>query len=377
MSIFWRILMERLASQGHRLLCVTPPGDKESESLLQSRGAEIINYPLNRKGLNPFQDIGSFFCLKKIFLAEKPDLVFATTIKPVIYGVLAASAAHVPAVFATITGLGYAFERDSFLKKLINRASSQLYKLSLARATGIFFQNRDDWRLFSEKGILSPEIPVLMARGTGVDTSHFSPAPFPVLDASRSVTFLFIGRLLEAKGLHEYVAAAKALRARWPRANFQILGPMEAGRGGISGDQLKEWIAEGNIEYLGAAADVRPHIANAHVAVLPSWREGTPTAIMEAMSMGRPCVVTDVPGCREVVTEGENGFLCAAHNPEALARAMEKFLARPDLIQKMGKKSRALARERFDAIKVADGIIDDMRKLSPTSIWQATEQRND
>lgn len=369
MAIFWRVLMRQLSRGGNELLCLCPPGDQDSEGLLKTMNAKVINYPLERKGLNPFNDLRSFLSLKKIFRDEKPDLLFATTIKPVIYGLLAARQTHIPACFATITGLGYAFERDTFFKKMINLAGSNLYKFSLTGANGIFFQNNDDKELFIKNGILTANAPIRMAHGTGVDTSHFSPVPLPDI-AEGKINFLFIGRLLEAKGLQEYVNAAEKLKPDWPNASFQILGPEEQGPGSIPKITLARWIQEGNVSYLGSCEDVRPHIEKAHVIVLPSWREGTPTAIMEAMSMGRPCVVTDVPGCREVVRDRQNGFLCKAHDSDDLARVMKKFLENPALLAPMGEKSRKIAVTVFDAEKVADKIISDMRSLSSADIWE-------
>lgn len=376
MSIFWRVLMLKLKDGGHELLCLTPPGDAASEKALQSYGARIINYPLKRKGLNPFQDIGSFLALKKIFLREKPDLLFASTIKPVIYGLLAAKRAKVPATFATITGLGYVFERNNPFKRLISLIGSRLYRLALKGANGIFFQNNDDRELFLNNAIIENEMPVRMARGTGVDTNKFSPAPLPELRPG-ALNFLFIGRLLEAKGLFEYAKAAKVLASRWPQAIFQILGPMEKGPGAISSSQLREWQEHSNIQYLGSSDDVRPFIAKAHAIVLPSWREGTSTSIMEAMSMERACIVSDVPGCRELVCEGRNGFLCKAHDAQDLARVMEKFLTNPDLLQPMARESRKMAVSIYDANKVAENIINDMKALSLPELWQPKEVRHD
>lgn len=377
MAIFWRELILQLNSLGHEIVCLAPPGDQNSENLLRSYGAKLINYPLNRKGLNPLQDLQSFLALRSIFKEEKPDLLFASTIKPVIYGLLAAKQSGVPAIFATITGLGYTFERDNAFKKFINFLSTKLYRLALAKANGVFFQNTDDRELFKKNGILSPNVPLRMAAGVGVNTGQFFPAPFPPISEKGAIKFLFIGRLLEAKGLFEYAEAGKILHKRWPNARFQILGPLEEGLGAITAQQLQSWQASSGLEYLGSTQDVRPHIAAAHVIVLPSWREGAPTAVMEGMSMGRPAVVTDVPGCREVIRNGENGFLCKAHDAQDLARAMENFLKNPTLLHTMGEKSRALACSVFDSKKVAKGIINDMRDLSPKELWSKKEAQND
>lgn len=348
--------MNAMREQGMEVICAVPKGD--DLILLENLGYSVITYDLDRKGINPIHDLSTVVELKRIFLVQKPDILFATTIKPVIYGCLAAHWARVPQIFATITGLGYAFEADTPFKKLINRATTLLYRYSLKYATGIFFQNQDDARLFRQCDILGPGAKVFFARGTGVDTSYFAQAPLPCVTEDSPITFLLVGRLLAAKGIYEYAQAAKELKKTFPTARFQLLGLPESGRGSISLEQVKA--LEPAIEYLGHASDVRPYLAKAHIAVLPSWREGTPTALMEAMSMGRPLVATDVPGCREVVRNGFNGFLAVCQNPESLALAMRHFLDQPELIASMGRKSRELATSEFEARTVANGILKNM-----------------
>ncbi len=353
---FWSVLVRQIQALGHEVVACAPPGDDESDLALAEKGVPVIHYPLDRKGLNPVRDIRSLAVLRGIFARHRPDLLFATTIKPVIYGCMAAKSAHVPKIFATITGLGYAFEADTIIKKGINLLSSMLYKKALSGINGIFFQNLDDVEVFRKAGILSPSAKVFMSRGTGVDTERFAPAPFP----AGAVRFLLIGRLLEAKGLNEYARAAASLEKEWPEVCCQLLGQPESGMGSVPLPRIEAWQSEGFIEYLGECRDVRPYIAQSHVIVLPSWREGTPTAIMEAMSMGRPCVVSDAPGCREVVREGYNGFLVPVRDAEALAGAMGNFLRDPAIIAVMGEKGRQLAVADFDADKVAAKIINDM-----------------
>lgn len=353
MAVFWRVLMQAMQDRGWDISCCIPDDGAE----LQEMGYHTIPYTLDRKGINPFRDIRTLHNLFTIFREHKPDLVFSTTIKPVIYGTLAASYAKVPHIFATITGLGYAFEADTPLKKVINRIGSFLYSLALRHATGVFFQNREDAKLFRMENILAQNANVLFARGTGVDISHFSPAPFP---DQEQPTFLVMARLLEAKGLREYAAAATMLKQKYPHARFQLLGIPESGPGSIPLEEVSSWSPD--VEYLGETRDVRPYLANAHVAVLPSWREGLPTALMEAMSMGRPLVATNVPGCREVIKPGFNGFLAESKNPAALGAAMENFLKHPDLVSTMGHAGRHMAEKEFDAKIVANGIIDDMTR---------------
>ena len=364
MSNFWSVLIRHMRKAGHEVVCCAPPGDTDAEAVLATQGARMRHYALDRKGLNPMSDLRTTRELFRLFKEEKPDLLFASTIKPVIYGCMAARAAGVPHVYATITGLGYAFEADTFLKKCVNRLGRLLYRAALSGAEGVFFQNQDDITVFRQSGILGPGARVLTARGTGVDTKRFAPGPFPDYTDQGSLSgppvFLLVARLLEAKGLPEYAEAARLLKARHPQARFQVLGPPEKGLGSVSLEQVQAWQQQGYIEYLGETSDVRPYVAAAHVLVLPSWREGTPTSIMEGMSMGRPAVVTDSLGCREVVRPGVNGYLVPVRDPQALASAMEAFIISPQDIARMGQAGRELALSEFDAEKVAARILHDM-----------------
>jgi glycosyltransferase involved in cell wall biosynthesis len=269
---------------------------------------------------------------------------------------MAARFARVPHVYAAVTGLGYAFEADTVFKKCVNLLGVALYRLALGGVEGIFFQNRDDAGVFRESGIIGPETRVLFTRGVGVDTKRFAAAPLP----PPPPVFLLVGRLLEAKGLPEYAVAARMLKARYPAARFQVLGPPEQGFGSVDLDRVRAWEAEGCIEYLGRTDDVRPFLAAAHVLVLPSWREGAPTSIMEGMSAGRPAVVTDVPGCREVVRDGENGCLVPVRDARALARALENFILAPESIARMGAAARETAVRECDAEHVAAQMLKEM-----------------
>jgi glycosyltransferase involved in cell wall biosynthesis len=333
-----------------------PDGDGRANAALARLGARLVHYRLDRKGVNPLRDMRTLRDLTRLLKEERPDLLFASTIKPVIYGCMAARLALVPHVYAAITGLGYVFEADSVFKKCVRLLGVGLYRLALGKAEGIFFQNRDDAGVFRESGIIGDRTRVLFSRGVGVDTKHFALAPLP----PPPPVFLLVARLLEAKGLAEYAAAARLLKARYPDARFQVLGPPEQGFGGVGLDRVRSWEAEGCIEYLGRTNDVRPYLAAAHALVLPSWREGTPTSIMEGMSMGRPAVVTDVPGCREVVRDGVNGCLVPVRDARALARAMESFILMPESIARMGAVAREIAVRECDAEHVAAQMLREM-----------------
>jgi glycosyltransferase involved in cell wall biosynthesis len=353
---FWSVLLRRVLGGGHEVVCAVPDGDARANAALARLGVRLAHYRLDRKGINPLRDMRTLRDLTRLLKEEKPALLFASTIKPVIYGCMAARFARIPHIYAAITGLGYAFEADTFFKRCVNLLGVGLYRLALDKAEGIFFQNRDDAAVFRESGITGASARVLLTRGVGVDTKHFAVTPLP----PPPPVFLLVGRLLEAKGLPEYADAARMLKARYPEARFQLLGPPERGFGSVGLDRVRNWEAEGCIEYLGRTDDVRPFLAAAHVLVLPSWREGTPTSIMEGMSMGRPAVVTDVPGCREVVRDGVNGRLAPVRDARALARAMENFILMPESVARMGAAAREIAVRECDAEHVAAQMLREM-----------------
>ncbi|MDR2076646.1 MAG: glycosyltransferase family 4 protein [Desulfovibrio sp.] len=362
MGNFWTPLIRLLKASGHETLCCLPhpaPDDAPWEEALTALGARLIHYPLDRKGLNPARDLQTLLGLRAVLRAARPDVLFAFTIKPVIYGAFAAHLAGIPAKsrrHVMIPGLGYMFEADTPLKRLLRQIARILYRLALARVRTVFFQNPEDQTLFADLGITPPSVSVRLCRGTGVDLARFAPRPLPAGDP----VFLYVGRLLEAKGLRELAAAARLLKRRLPAARLRLLGPEERGPGAVPLAEVLAWQQEGILEYLGSARDVRPHLAEASVVVLPSWREGLPTALLEAMAVGRPLIAANVPGCREVVLDGRNGLLVPPRNPEALAEAMQTILQDPARLQEMAAAGRNLVRTAFNAETVA---LDLMRHM--------------
>ena len=360
MANFWPTLIRETVARGHELICLNPatgdPTDAEAEASLRALGAQTMAYPIKRKGLNPLADLIGLWRLRRIFTEIQPDVLFAYAIKPVIWGTLAAALAGVPHRYAMITGLGFTFERDTFLKKCLNRAVSWLYRLAISRCRGVFFQNNDDRETFARAKIIRSDSPVHMSRGTGVDLDYFAPRPV----RAGAPVFLLVARLLIAKGLREFAAAAKMLKQSHPEARFQILGPADTSPAGVPLPEVQAWQAAGYIEYLGVTSDVRPYLDAATVMVLPSWREGTPCSILEGLSVGRAAVVTDVPGCREVVADGVNGLRVPLHDVPALTAAMERYILEPELAARQGAAGRELAETEFDARKVSFGLLSVM-----------------
>jgi glycosyltransferase involved in cell wall biosynthesis len=312
-----RGLLRALTQSGARVTVIAPR-DRTFEPLEQM-GCRCIALPVASKGTNPLDDLRTLLALFKHYRALKPDVVFHYTIKPNIYGSIAAWLACVPSVAVT-TGLGYVFIQKSRAAEVAKR----LYRLAFRFPREVWFLNRDDEAAFKDQNLLAHPERARLLHGEGVDLDDFPFAPPP---ARAGFAFVLIGRLLWDKGVGEYVEAARQLRTRYPHARFRLLGPVGVDNpSAISRDEVAAWEREGIIEYLGETTDVRPFIADADCVVLPSYREGVPRTLMEASSMGRPIVATDVPGCREVVEDCENGLLCEARNAGALAATLARML---------------------------------------------------
>ncbi|MCP8882622.1 glycosyltransferase family 4 protein [Devosia sp. XJ19-1] len=339
-------LMREIAARGHQVFAIAAEFDADSVALLAENGISAIPMSLSRTGLNPFRDARDVFNLVKTLGELRLDTVLAFTIKPVIYGMIAASLARVPRRHALIAGLGYAFgdtERPSLKRRVLHAIARTLYTIALGRAHNVFMQNPDDVEDFARMHIVGPEKMVLV-NGTGVDLAAW-PQLVPV---TVPVTFLLAARLLAEKGIHDYVAAAKTIKASAPHSRFLLLGGLDSNPNGISRTQVEQWVADGLIEWPGHVP-VRPWLAQASVYVLPSYyREGIPRSIQEALACGLPVITTNSPGCRETVVQGENGFLVAPRESEQLVQAMQHFIDDPRRIVDMGRQSRLLAEQRFD-----------------------------
>lgn len=353
-------LIGALVRRGVSTVAVVPDAlSPRDRNALAALGASSTTQPMRRTGTNPFGDLLYAARLYLLFRKERPQFVLAYTAKPVIYATLAASLAGVPKRFALITGLGFAFtgQRSGLLPRVV----AQMYRMALKRASKVFFQNPDDEKQFRDHGLLHPGVPSVVVNGSGVDVASFSVAPMP----SGAPVFLMICRLLADKGVREYVRAAQLVRARHPDVRFQLVGWIDGKPDAISQSELDGWVAAGSIEFLGKLEDVRGAIAQSSVYVLPSYREGTPRTVLEAMAMGRPIITTDAPGCRETVVEGENGYLVPVGEVEPLARAMLRFVEDPGLVEEMGSRSREMAVEKYDVHKVNALMLREMGISGP------------
>lgn len=355
-------LIAAMVEAGWRVsACAPGAAEGEAADAVRRLGATPVSVTLARTGMNPLSDLAYQRELVELFRELRPDVVLAYTAKPVIWGALAARQAGVPHMVGMITGLGYAFTPPARpnLKHAIAALSARLlYRLALKRADHVLFQNPDDRDLFLRLGLAPrPEKAGLIA-GSGVDLERFPPQALPA-----DLSFLMLARLLGAKGVREYAQAARRLKARYPQVDFRLAGGLDAGPDAVATRELQDWIA-GGINYLGELEDVRPALAEAAVYVLPSYREGTPRSVLEAMATGRAIITTDAPGCRETVVDGVNGFLVTPRDAGALEAAMERFITQPDLAVEMGARSLEMARNKFDVRLVNAQVLDAIRRLT-------------
>ena len=348
-------LLRALVANGHTVTACAPAASPEVQAKLAAMGVSYRDVTLSRTGLNPLSDLKTFWALLRLFREIKPDTLLSYTIKPVIYGSLAARLAGVPAIYSMITGLGYAFAAGG--GEWVAQVAKFLYRSALKGNRRVFFQNPDDRDFFVRANILASVEQAVLINGSGVDLQHFGCVPMP----ENTPSFLLIARLIKDKGIIEYVEAARLVKCRYPAVQFRLLGPLDSNPNAISAAQISEWETEGAITYLGEATDVRPAIAACSVYVLPSYAEGTPRTVLEAMSMGRAVITTDASGCRETVVDGVNGILVPTRDAAALAQAMINLIERPGLIERMGKAGRSLAEEKFDVHKVNSVILSAMK----------------
>jgi glycosyltransferase involved in cell wall biosynthesis len=326
---------------------VLAPRDASSAKL-QAMGCEVIDLPMSAKGINPVEDFYLFIRLALWYKKIKPRLIIHYTIKPNIYGSLAAQLIGIPSLAIT-TGLGFAYVSNNWLKKVVSR----LYKIAFHYPKEVWFLNEDDRSVFLKNRLVEPSKAILLD-SEGVNTSWFSPQLKQRTDTN--IRFLLIARMLWDKGVGEFVDAACLVRQKYPNALFQLLGFCGVDNPSIiSQKQINQWHQDGVIEYLGSTDDVRGVIAEADCVVLPSYREGVPRTLMEAAAMGKPIITTDSVGCREVVKPGITGLYCKVKDVPSLVTCCEKILTMSEAERKsMGQAGRQYMIDRFEEQKIIE-----------------------
>lgn len=347
-------LVKEIIRRGYDVLVTGP--DRSDVDKIEALGARFVEIPMDKTGTSVAGDLRYCRALLRLMRAEKPDVTLGYTIKPVVYGAIAAKLAHVKNINSMVTGGGYTFIATSLKARVLGVIVRMLYRVGLGMADHVIFQNRDDLNEFCARGLVRRD-KCRIVNGSGVDTARFAPAPLP----DGPLTFFMLSRLLKSKGVGEYLEAARLVKARRPELRFLLLGKVEtAMQDALDGAYVESFVRDGTVERFEETDEVRPYYAQCSVYVLPSYREGTPRTVLEAMAMGRPILTTDTQGCRETVKDGENGFLVPVRNVEALAERMLWFAEHPERLPEMGEASRRCALEKFDVNKVNADMLRNM-----------------
>jgi glycosyltransferase involved in cell wall biosynthesis len=353
-------LLAAMVKAGNEVIAIAPEHDENVAAALKERGVTFLTVPMARATISPFLDIRTLAHLLSLMRRERPDSLLTYNMKPIVYGGIAGRIARIPNRYAMIAGLGFIFSDDGVVgagRRILRQVAGSLYRLAMRGAKAVIVFNPDDAAEVVSRGIVAPGQKLVQVAGSGIELTRFCQVAVP----KGPPVFLLIARLIRQKGLLEYVAAARKLRARFPEARVQLLGPLDPSPTGISRSELDGWIQEGAIEYLGETRDVRPYLAASTVYVLPSfYREGIPRTVIEALATGRAIITTNSPGCRETVIEGENGYLVPPRDADGLAATMAQFVRDPSLAVRMGERSRQLAVARFDVTKVNATLLSTM-----------------
>jgi len=352
-------LVRDILDRGHTVLAFAPDFNDDTRNAVREMGAIPVSYSLSRSGMNPFGDLSDLLKLIRLLKTHKPDLIFASMAKPVVLGMLAAKIIGVPRRYAMIEGLGYAFTETGMrrtLKQFVSRIALQfLYKSAFKFADKVFFLNRDDKEDFLGIKLIASQR-VCLIDGIGIDLNRWRQSE----PATKPLCFLMIARLMNSKGVPQFIEAARQIKSKYPETRFVLLGSIEGSPDALNAQDVDSIVNDGLIEWPGRV-DVREYLEQSSVFVLPSYyREGLPRSSLEALATGRAIITTDSPGCRETVMNGKNGFLVQPRKVGELVSAMEKFINTPDLVRTMGEASRELAESRFDIQEINKSIVEQM-----------------
>lgn len=350
---FRREVMKAICDASYKVV-ISAPEESPKGEYFKEIGCEVVINTFNRRGINPYADFKLMLAYRRLMKDMKPVAVLTYTIKPNVYGGIAACLCGVPQI-ANVTGLGDALENGGWLQKL----SIGLYKLGLSKTHCVFFQNSSNREACIRLGIANEDSKLLP--GSGVNLQHHTYQTYPPND--EKIKFLFIGRLLKDKGIEEYFAAAKAIKKKHPNTEFQILGKVE----GSFQSRLDELVEAGTVKYMGTTTDVRPFIGNVHCTVMPSYHEGMSNVNLESAANGRPVITTNVPGCRETVDNGRSGILIEAKSIESLIEGLDKFVALPynEKLQ-MGRNAREKVEREFDRQIVVKAYMEELNSIAMT-----------
>ena len=355
-SIFWfrMEMMQEFQKRGWRVYAVGNEPETKWAEQFQSKDIIYRQIQVERNGINPIHDLKTLSSIKSVLREIRPEKIFCFQAKTIIYGAIAANALGMTEVYPLIAGVGSAFLSDSPRARLVRAALITEYRYAMRKCPAVFFQNEDDEQLFRRYRMIIRQKTVRL-HGSGVNLERFQVTPLPEQPA-----FLCISRLIRDKGVMEYLEACRMLKLKYPDVRCMLVGPYDSNPSAMKSEELQPYIDSGVVEYFGEQKDVRPYLEQASVFVLPSYREGTPKTVLEAMACGRVIITTDAPGCRDTVKDGVNGYQVPVKNAFAVFSAIQRLIDFPETIAKMGKQSRIIAETRFDILSVNNEICQTM-----------------
>ena len=355
-SLFWfrMDMMKEFLRRGHIVVAIGNEKENEWSEKFKNEGIRYVSADIERNGTNPLKDIKTYRDIKRILKEERPDKIFTYQAKTVIYGGVSAHSLGIEEVYPLIAGVGSVFLSGGIKAKIIRTIMKAEYRMGMKHSKKVFFQNADDVETFAKNKIVSRDR-IVMLHGSGVNLDRFAPLPLPA-----SPDFLYIGRLIKDKGIYEYLQAAEIVKKRFPKVRFMLVGPYDTNPSALKPEELQPYLDSEIVEYFGEQSDVRPYLAQCGIFVLPSYREGTPKTVLEAMASERAVITTDSPGCKETVVDGENGYLVPVKNVDLLAERMIDLIEHPKTVALMAKNGRRMAEETFDVKKVNCTICNAM-----------------
>lgn len=349
----WDMLMDFL-KRGHQVYATGDLTEEEWSQFFKKHGITYKSIPVSKNGINPLKDLRTKKYIQRLLSEIVPDKIFVYQAKTIAFGCQAASNEKIKEVYPMVAGLGSIFRGHGFKNSVIKFILGILYKRAFKNSKAVFFQNKDDIQQMVSHGFLQDN-KIVMVRGSGVNLEKFKLTHLPNV-----ITFLFVGRIIRDKGVSEYLRASKYIKSKYgSKVKCLLVGPFDTNPSALSLKDLAPFIDSG-VEYFGEQMDVIPYLEQCSVFVLPSYHEGTPKSVLEAMAMGRAIITTDAPGCRETVSDGTNGFLVPVGDVESIIDKMEMFINHPDLANTMGLASRKIAEEKFDVRKVNSIILSTM-----------------
>ncbi|NRG44683.1 glycosyltransferase family 4 protein [Bacillus sp. CRN 9] len=358
-SLFWFRLdmMKDFINKGHTVIALGSEPEEEWKKKFEEHNIDYRQLYVERNGMNPLNDLRTLSSLYKFMYKERPDKVFAYQAKTIVYGSIAAKLNGISEIYPLIAGLGSIFRGKGIKNKIVKVIMKIEYRVACNLSKKVFFQNHDDKNEFIRNSLIKND-KTFIINGSGVNLERFKPTPLPQESA-----FLFIGRLIKDKGIMEYLEACKMIKAKHNNVRCLLVGPFDSNPSAIKPEELSPYIESGIVEYFGEQRDVRPFVTQCSTYILPSYHEGTPKTVLEAMAMGRSIITSDAPGCKETVINGINGYLVKVKDVQGLVDKMEHLISNQEISKKMGEESLKIARKKYDVKIINLSIMQEMELI--------------